>query len=64
MVLSSALDPVELVVRVSGVIAGVEARDVHVVAFVSSWVGISAKSRAHIQFIHVSAHDKSHAVEL
>ena len=39
---------------------GPEARDVSVVAFLSSWVRISAKSRAHIQFIYVLLDDKAH----
>ena len=52
LVLSSALHFVELVVGVSEVITGAAARDFLVVVFLSSWVDISAKSRAHIQFIH------------
>ena len=44
---------VELVVEISEVITGAAAaRDVPVVVILSSWVGISAKSRAHVQFIH------------
>ena len=42
------------------VIAGAVARGVSVVAFLSSWVRISEKSRAHIQYINVLADDKAH----
>ena len=59
LVLSSALHFVELVVGVSEVIAGVEARGVPVVVLLSSWVGVSAKNRAHVQIIHESADEKS-----
>ena len=61
LVLSSALHLAELVVGSSGVNAGPEAKDVSVVAFLSSWVRISAKTRAHIQYINVLANDKAHA---
>ena len=44
----------------SEVIAGPEARDVSVVAFLSSWVRISVKSRAPIQFTYVLVDDKAH----
>ena len=60
LVLSSALHLGELVVGISEVIASAAARDVSVVAFLSSWVRISAKSRAHIQFIYVLLDDKAH----
>ena len=60
LVLSSEMHLAELVVGISEVTAGVAASDVLVVVLLSSWGGISAKSRAHIQFIHVLAHDKSH----
>ena len=51
LVLSSELHLAELVV--SEVITGAAAaRDFPMVVLLSSWVGISAKSRAHIQFIH------------
>ena len=49
LVLSSELHFAELVVGAAA------ARDFPVVVFLSSWVGISTKSRAHIQFIHVLA---------
>ena len=51
LVLSSELHLAELVVGISEVIAGVAARAVPVVVFLSSWGGISANRRAHIQFI-------------
>ena len=60
LVLSSALHLAELVVGISEVIVGAAARDVPAVIFLSSWVRISAKFRAHIQFIHVLADDISH----
>ena len=56
LVLSSTLRLGELVIG----IAGAAVRDVSVVAFLSSWVRISAKSRAHIQFIYVLVDNKAH----
>ena len=47
----------ELVVGISEMIAGAAARDVPEVAFLPSWVRISAKRRAHI---HIFADDISH----
>ena len=48
-------------VGISEVTAGAAAaRDVPVVVFLSSWLGISANSRAHIQFMDALADDVSH----
>ena len=59
--MSFALHLAKLVVTLSEVIVdSVAARDVPVAVFLSSWVGISASSRAHLQYIHVLAEDKSH----
>ena len=56
LVLSSVLHFVELVVGGCEMITGAAAaREFPVVVFLSSWVGISTKSRAHILFIHVLA---------
>ena len=59
LVLSSALHLAELVVGISEVITDATARVVCVVVFLSSRVGVSTKIRAHIQYIYVSADEKS-----